>query len=104
MRGLAWLREQHHNVVHLCDENLQRMPDSDIFLKAATEGRILLTVDLDFFDPYDPAALAVCIHRLLREPRLRAQLQAAGRENVRRFNWDTTVRQTLAMFEDLVRA
>jgi type I restriction enzyme M protein len=50
------------------------------------------------------AALAACMHRLLHEPGLRAQLQAAGRENVRRFNWDTTARQTLAMFEDLVRA
>jgi predicted nuclease of predicted toxin-antitoxin system len=48
MRVVEWLREQRHDATHLRDENLQRMPDSDIFRKAATEGRILLTFDLDF--------------------------------------------------------
>jgi predicted nuclease of predicted toxin-antitoxin system len=48
MRVVEWLREQRHDVAHLRDENLQRMPDSDIFVKAATEGRVLLTFDLDF--------------------------------------------------------
>ncbi len=48
MRVVEWLREQRHNVAHLRDENLQRKLDSDIFLKPATEGRVLLTFDLDF--------------------------------------------------------
>jgi predicted nuclease of predicted toxin-antitoxin system len=48
MRVVEWLREQGHNVAHLRDENLQRMPDLDVFRKAAIEGRILLTFDLDF--------------------------------------------------------
>ena len=48
MRVVEWLREQRHDAAHLRDENLQRMPDADIFQKAATEGRILLTFDLDF--------------------------------------------------------
>jgi predicted nuclease of predicted toxin-antitoxin system len=48
MRIVEWLRAQGHDVKHLREEGLQRMPDSDIFLKAATESRILLTFDLDF--------------------------------------------------------
>ena len=48
MRVVEWLREQRHDATHLRDENLQRMPDPDIFRKAATEELILLTVDLDF--------------------------------------------------------
>src|SRR6266540_5907317 len=48
MRVVEWLREQDHDVAHLRDENLQRMPDLDIFRKAAIEGQILLTFDLDF--------------------------------------------------------
>jgi predicted nuclease of predicted toxin-antitoxin system len=48
MQVVEWLKEQRHNVAHLRGENLQRMPDSDIFRKAATEARILLTFDLDF--------------------------------------------------------
>jgi predicted nuclease of predicted toxin-antitoxin system len=48
MRIVEWLRAQGHDVKHLREEGLQRMPDGDIFLKAATESRILLTFDLDF--------------------------------------------------------
>ncbi|HJW37621.1 MAG TPA: DUF5615 family PIN-like protein [Candidatus Udaeobacter sp.] len=48
MRIVEWLRAQGHDVKHLREEGLQRMPDGDIFFKAATESRILLTFDLDF--------------------------------------------------------
>jgi predicted nuclease of predicted toxin-antitoxin system len=48
MRIVEWLRAQGHDVKHLREEGLQRMPDADIFLKAASESRILLTFDLDF--------------------------------------------------------
>ncbi len=48
MRVVEWLREQGHDAAHLRDENLQQMPDPDIFHKAATEQRILVTFDLDF--------------------------------------------------------
>jgi predicted nuclease of predicted toxin-antitoxin system len=36
------------DVVHLRDQGLQRLPDEEILIKARTEVRILLTVDLDF--------------------------------------------------------
>lgn len=45
---VKWLRETGHDAVHLRDENLQRMPDNEIFKKAHNENRIVLTFDLDF--------------------------------------------------------
>lgn len=45
---VKWLRETGHDAVHLTDENLQRMPDSEVFRKAYNENRIVLTFDLDF--------------------------------------------------------
>jgi predicted nuclease of predicted toxin-antitoxin system len=58
MRIVEWLRAQGHDVKHLREERLQRMPDCDIFRKAATETRILLTFDLDFGE-----ILALCGER-----------------------------------------
>ena len=48
LRVASWLRDRGHDVAHLRDEGLHRMPDCDIFKKAAAEGRIILTFDLDF--------------------------------------------------------
>ncbi|MGA9377550.1 MAG: DUF5615 family PIN-like protein [Phormidium sp.] len=48
LRTVAWLRSAGYDIVHLRDEGLQRLPDEEILIKARTEGRILLTVDLDF--------------------------------------------------------
>ncbi len=47
-RVADWLRSQGHDVVHLRDRGLQRMPNGDIFHLAAQEQRIVLTFDLDF--------------------------------------------------------
>ena len=47
-RVAGWLRQRGHEVTHLGDEGLQRLPNGDIFRKAAAERRILLTFDLDF--------------------------------------------------------
>lgn len=44
----SWLRGHGHDVTHLRDENLHRLPDEQIFLKAARENRTILTFDLDF--------------------------------------------------------
>lgn len=42
------LREQGHDTVHLYEQGLMRLPDSDILKKAQDEGSVLLTHDLDF--------------------------------------------------------
>ena len=44
------LRAASHDVVHLRDEGLIRLPDPDIVAKASAETRIVLTFDLDFGD------------------------------------------------------
>lgn len=45
---VQWLREQGHDAIHLREQGLQRLPNGAIFEKAAAEGRIVLTFDLDF--------------------------------------------------------
>lgn len=45
---VEWLRAEGHDATHLREEGLQRLPNGDIFKKATTEGRIVLTFDLDF--------------------------------------------------------
>ena len=47
-RVATWLCDQGHDVVHLRDEGLHRLPNGDIFAKAIRESRIVLTFDLDF--------------------------------------------------------
>jgi predicted nuclease of predicted toxin-antitoxin system len=43
-----WLREQGHDVVHLRDQGLERLPDQEVFQKAFAEQRVVITFDLDF--------------------------------------------------------
>jgi len=47
-RCVEWLRAQGHDAVHLYEQNLHRLPDSEVLKKARLEKRILLTMDLDF--------------------------------------------------------
>jgi predicted nuclease of predicted toxin-antitoxin system len=47
-RTVKWLRQQGYDAVHLLDEGLRRLPDEEILSKARAEGRIVLTIDLDF--------------------------------------------------------
>ena len=44
----AWLRAQGHDAIHLREQALHRLPNGDIFAKAAAEHRAILTFDLDF--------------------------------------------------------
>ncbi|MBC6474449.1 MAG: DUF5615 family PIN-like protein [Hormoscilla sp. GM102CHS1] len=48
MRTVAWLRDAGYEAVHLREEGLQTLPDDEILVKARAEGRIVLTLDLDF--------------------------------------------------------
>jgi predicted nuclease of predicted toxin-antitoxin system len=48
MRVVEWLRGKGHDVVHLRELGLQRLPNGEIFQKAHGEQRIVLTFDLDF--------------------------------------------------------
>jgi len=42
------LRSLGHDAVHLRDQGLQRLPDEQIVMKAQSEGRTIITHDLDF--------------------------------------------------------
>ena len=44
----TWLREHGHDTNHLRDQELQRLPNGEIFTKAISENRVILTFDLDF--------------------------------------------------------
>ena len=48
LRTINWLRELGHDVVHLRDRGLQRLPDDEILALALVEQRVILTIDLDF--------------------------------------------------------
>jgi len=48
IRVATWLRERGCDPVHLRDQGLQRLPNGEIFTKAISESRIILTFDLDF--------------------------------------------------------
>jgi predicted nuclease of predicted toxin-antitoxin system len=48
IRIVKWLREKGHDATHLRDEGLHRMPNGEIFDKAISENRVILTFDLDF--------------------------------------------------------
>lgn len=44
------LKRQGYDAIHLSEQGLFRMPDSEIITKAKDESRIVLTFDLDFTD------------------------------------------------------
>jgi predicted nuclease of predicted toxin-antitoxin system len=48
MRVVEWLRDQGYDARHLREEELQRLPDDQIFRKAVAENRVVLTLDLHF--------------------------------------------------------
>ncbi len=50
MSTVRALRKEDHDVVHLLERGLTRLPDGEILTTAKTEGRIILTFDLDFAD------------------------------------------------------
>ncbi len=50
MSIVEFLRKYGHEVVHLREQGLEKLPDDMILDKARNEGRILLTFDLDFGD------------------------------------------------------
>jgi len=56
-----------------------------------------------WFTPGDDVQLADTITRLMTEPSLRESMRAASLAQEARFSWDTTARQTLAVFDEAAR-
>jgi len=43
-----WLRQQGHDALHAAEVGLHRAPDGAILERARSEGRVVLTADLDY--------------------------------------------------------
>lgn len=56
-----------------------------------------------YFDPTSVEATAETIRRCLGDATLRSQLIAKGRENLARFSWEKTARETLAVYQDVFK-
>jgi glycosyltransferase involved in cell wall biosynthesis len=54
-----------------------------------------------FFDPESVEDMAAAIHHCLTDRFLSASLIRAGRENLRRFSWEKTAAETLAVYHDV---
>lgn len=48
--AIIFLREQGYDAVHLIEQQLHRLSDTEIIAKARQEERVVLTHDLDFGD------------------------------------------------------
>ena len=73
---------------------------------AAARGSALPEIAGDaalYFDPYDPRDLAETLDRLLTDGELRAELSAKATARAREFSWERTARQTLQVFERIVK-
>jgi predicted nuclease of predicted toxin-antitoxin system len=86
IRVVDWLRAEGHDAVHLREQGLQRMPDKEIFQKAATEERIVLTFDLDFgeivaLSPKKPASVILFRLRNTHTPHVVDRLRVALAES-----------------------
>lgn len=56
-----------------------------------------------YFDPTSVEHIADTIRRCLADAELRSHLILRGRENLARFSWDKTARETLSVYEDVFK-
>lgn len=55
-----------------------------------------------FFDPNSVEAMAETMLRCLSDPDLRAELRKNGQENLKRFSWEKTALETLAVYQQIL--
>jgi predicted nuclease of predicted toxin-antitoxin system len=77
-----WLRSRGHDAVHVREIGLAHLPDREVFARAAEDGRIVVTFDLDFGEIVGLAGatgsgVVLLRLRLARQHHLRERLQAA---------------------------
>ena len=56
----------------------------------------------EFFDPHSTEAIAQTIARCLLDDKLRMELRLRGQENLKRFSWEKTASQTLAIYKHVL--
>lgn len=57
----------------------------------------------EFFDPRDSEAMAVAISRVIDDPERAAELVRLGRDQVKKFSWDTAADETLRVLRSVVQ-
>ena len=78
----VWLRSEGHDAIHLRDLRLASLPDREVFARAAEDGRIVVTFDLDFGEivgligAKGPGVVLLRL-RLARQHHLRGRLRIA---------------------------
>ncbi|HJU15945.1 MAG TPA: DUF5615 family PIN-like protein [Stellaceae bacterium] len=77
-----WLRSEGHDAIHVSDAGYGNLPDHQIFDRAAEDGRILVTFDLDFGEIIGltnrPGPGVVLLRlRFAHQPHLRERLRTA---------------------------
>jgi len=77
-----WLRSEGHDAVHVRDIGLAHLPDREVFARAAEDGRIVVTFDLDFGEIIGLAratgpGIVLLRLRLARQNYLRGRLRTA---------------------------
>ena len=77
-----WLQSKGHDAVHIREIGLGRLPDREVFARAAEEGRIVVTFDLDFGEiaglaGATGATVLLLRLRLVHQDYFRQRLQAA---------------------------
>jgi glycosyltransferase involved in cell wall biosynthesis len=55
-------------------------------------------------DPYDAEGLAEAIRHVLMDPDLQADLRARGLARARKFTWERTARETVALYEEVLHS
>jgi len=77
-----WLQSKGHDAAHIREIGLGHLPDREVFARAAEEGRIVVTFDLDFGEiaglaGATGATVLPLRLRLAHQDYLRQRLQAA---------------------------
>jgi glycosyltransferase involved in cell wall biosynthesis len=55
-------------------------------------------------DPYDPAAIADAMRRVLTDASLRSDLRTRGLERARSFSWERSIRRVREIYDEVLRA
>jgi predicted nuclease of predicted toxin-antitoxin system len=77
-----WLRAEGQDAIHAREIGFADLPDHTVFARAAEDGRIVVTFDLDFGEivalrGVSGAGVALLRLRLVRQSRLRERLRVA---------------------------
>jgi phosphatidyl-myo-inositol alpha-mannosyltransferase len=105
----------YHSVDVFCAPNTGGESFGVVLIEAMAAGAPIAASDLEAFQMVlrggragelfatgDPAALAAAAGRLLDDPALRAQLSAAARDAVRRYDWPMVARDVVKVYEAVV--